>query len=321
MRNNQYLRGKCMKVLVAINPFLTNVDCYKGYEFVINPWGGDPTSELIANELSKEPYDALLVGTKRIGREIAEECPTLKIISRVGAGYENNDVEFFRSRNIITTNTPYAPTKSTAEHAVTLLLAGNRNLVEYNNNLKNKIWTRTIRKSLGESAVGIVGTGNIGRQTARLLKGFGCKIYLYDRLQDHDFAKEVNGTFITKEEIISKCDIISLHLPATEETASWISAKELSVIGEKPCIIVNNARGNLVDENSLIGHLRKHENTIYCADVFKEEPYYGELCELKNTILTPHISTSTFSARIEAERQAIENAIAVLEGKPCKYVL
>ncbi len=309
-----------MKILIAIYPFLMDFPEIKNCEFVNNPWGRRPSADDIEQELITGKYDGLIVGTTRINDSITEQADSLKVISRVGVGVNNVDIKLFEKHGILTTNTPFVLTNSAAEMAVAMILAGIRRLVSYNKMVRDKKWDRKFGLSLSEATVGIVGFGNIGKRVATLLKAFDCNIILNDADPDFITAQEMDLKFVSKEEILKKSDIITLHLPSNENTRDWLSFKELRNL-EKPVIIVNNARGDLVNENAIYKYLKSNNESYYCCDVYIEEPYKGKLTELDNVLLTPHVSTFTLSSRYQAEQLAIENCLDVLSGKACNFIV
>jgi len=126
--------------------------------------------------------------------------------------------------------------------------------------------------------------------------------------------------FASKEELLEQSDVITLHLPSNENTRDWLSFKELKNL-DKPVVLVNTARGDIVNENAIYEYLKSHKDSYYCSDVYVEEPYVGKLTELENVLLTPHVSTFTLSSRRQAEQLAIENCLNILSGEPCNYIV
>lgn len=309
-----------MKILIAVYPFLLDIPEIKNFEFVNNPWGRRPSADELEKELITGKYDGLIVGTTKIKNSIVKQVDPLKVISRVGVGVNNVDVKFFKEHGVLTTNTPFGLTNSAAEMAVALILAGIRRLVSYNEMVKNKKWDRKFGLSLADATVGIVGFGNIGKRVAILLKAFDCNIILSDAKPDFITAQAMGLKFVSKEELLEKSDVITLHLPSDENTRDWLSFKELSNL-EKPVLLVNTARGDIVNENAIYEYLKSHSDSYYCCDVYVEEPYDGKLTELENVLLTPHVSTFTLSSRRMSEQLAIENCLNILSGKPCGCIV
>jgi len=309
-----------MKILIAVYPFLLDILEIKNFDFVNNPWGRRPSADELEKELTTGKYDGLIVGTTEVKKSIVEKMDSLKVISRVGVGVNNVYVKFFKEHGVLTTNTPFVLTNSTAEMAVALILAGIRRLANYNDMIKNKKWDRKFGFSLADVTVGIVGYGNIGKKVAILLKAFGCDIILSDAKPDFITAQEMGLKFVNKKELLERSDVITFHLPSTKETRDWLSFKELRDL-ERPVVIVNTARGDLVNEQAIYEYLKSHSDSYYCCDVYIKEPYDGKLIELENVLLTPHVSTFTFSSRLQAEQLAVQNCLEVLSGKSCDNVV
>ena len=310
-----------MKILIAVYPFLMEIPAKQGFEFVNNPWGRRPSADEIEKELATGKYNGLIVGTTEVRRSIVENTNSLRVISRVGVGVNNIDVGFFKEHGVLTTNTPFGLTNSVAEMAVALILAGIRRLVNYNDMVKNRKWDRKFGLSLADATVGIVGFGNIGKRVAILLEPFDCNIILNDvNKQSFNASDKIGREFVDKEELLKKSDVITLHVPLNEKTKDWLSFKELDSF-EKPVVIVNTARGGIVNEQAMYEFLKSHGDSFYCCDVYNEEPYSGKLIELENVLLTPHISTFTFNSRRQAEQLAVENCLKVLSGERCDYIV
>jgi D-3-phosphoglycerate dehydrogenase len=307
-----------LKILIAIYPFLSNLFHYD-YQFY-NPWAHDPSAEEIENELANNQYDALIVGTKEVRKSISYKCPSLKVISRVGVGYNNIDVEHFKRHGVITTYTPFGPTDSTAEMALAFILAGTRRLRNYDSLMRQGIWRREFGLRLKDVTVGIVGFGRIGKRLATLLYAFGCTILLHDIKPDLATAHAMGWEFVGKEEILEKSDIISFHVPLKDNTRDWLSYDELQLL-KHPVTLVNTARGGIVNEQAIYEYLKEQPDSYYCCDVFEDEPYKGNLIELGNTLLTPHASSFTEGSRRQTELLAIDNCIRVLRGEPCENIV
>lgn len=309
-----------MKVLIAIYPFLSRPQETGDVEFIVNPWGRDPSADEIEEELARGEYAGLIVGTKTVKNSILHRTGTLKVISRVGVGYNNIDVPYFKDNGVVTTYTPFGPTDSTAEMALAMIMAGTRRLANYDRMIRDKQWNRSFNIRLMDATVGIVGFGRIGKRLATLLKPFGCKIILNDIKPDLATAHALDLPFVDKEELLEKADVISFHVPLKQDTVNWLSAGELSSV-KKAITIVNTARGGIVNEAAVYSYLKSHPESYYCCDTFEEEPYTGFLIELDNVLLTPHASSFTVGSRLQTEELAIENCLQVLRGLPCSNVV
>jgi len=171
-----------------------------------------------------------------------------------------------------------------------------------------------------DATVGIIGFGRIGKRLANLLKPFNCRVLLHDISPDLATAHAMGLEFVSKKEILDQADIISFHIPLKDDTLNWLSHMEFEQM-ERPVTIVNTARGGIVNEDAAYTYLKQHPQSYYCCDVFAEEPYYGPLIELDNTLLTPHASSFTIGSRRQTELLAIDNCIKVLKGEPCQFVV
>lgn len=310
-----------MKVLVAAYPFLTEIGSCDDIAFVVNPWGNrEFTSKEMTEELIRGSYDGLIVGTKKVDNELTDRCQSLRVISRLGVGINNIDVIHFNKYGVVTTYTPFGPTDSTAEMAVSLILAGMRKLSVYDKKIRQGVWERHFDMRLMDATVGIVGFGRIGKRVASILSGFGCRILLHDIDPDHATANAMKLGFVSKRELLETCDVITLHIPLKNDTYGWLSSNELKLMKQK-VTLVNTARGGIVNEQDIFDYLVQHKDSFFCVDVFEEEPYHGKLKELENVLLTPHSSTFTVGSRKQTELAAIENCLKVLRGQFCENVV
>lgn len=308
-----------MKVLVAIYPFLTQPAC-EGIEFVVNPWGRSPSAEEIEEEIVNGGYNGLIVGTRQVRKSMVDYTDKLKVISRVGVGVNNIDVEFFKAHGVTTAYTPFGPTDSTAEMALALILASTRRLNNYDRMIRNGGWDREFSLRLKDAVVAIVGFGRIGKRLAALLAPFGCEILLHDIKPDLATAHALNLTFVEKPELLARADIITIHVPLKADTRDWLATHELNGL-DRPVTIVNTARGGIINEQAVYEYLNDHPESYYCCDVFEDEPYHGELIKLDNALLTPHASSFTVGSRRQTELQAIDNCCRILKGQPCDFIV
>jgi len=308
------------KILIAIHPILTGTPVIENFKFIDNPWGKRPSADELEKELITGKYNGLIVGTTEVKKSIVEKIDSLRVISRVGVGVDNIDIKFFMEHGVLTTNTPFGLTNSVAEMAVAFILAGIRRLIHYNTMVKSKKWDRKFSLSLADATVGIVGYGSIGRRVVGLLKAFDCNIILNDIKKDLTISDTKGLRFVDKKELLKKSDIITFHLPLNKNTKDWLSFKELKSL-ERPVVVVNTARGGVVNEQAIYEYLKSHNDSYYCCDVYVEEPYNGRLIELENALLTPHVSTFTLSSRRQVEQLAVKNCLEILSGKPCGNIV
>lgn len=266
-------------------------------------------------------YDVLLaIFHAPIDREILDAGKRLKLISNYGVGYNNIDIRYAREKGIAVTNTPKAVNNPTAELAMALMLSAARRVAECNLRIrteKETMWgtMRNLGFGLEGKTLGIVGMGNIGRNVARKAEAFGMKVIYFNK------RSEVPGYRRTDlDSLLKESDFVSLHTPLTTETRHLIGARELSLM--KPsAILINTARGAVVDEAALACALQERQIAGAALDVFEDEPHVTEaLYGLDNVVLTPHIGTGTIDARIAMGREAIDNIRNFLAGEPSNVV-
>lgn len=291
-----------MKIVVGASSFAEGNDeivrmiTEKNIELVKNPYNRRMTQEEIIDHL--QGADGLLAGLEPLNETVFENCPNLKAIARIGIGMDNVDKEAAERHNIKVSNTPEGPTNAVAEMTLTVLLNLCHHVILSNNDVHSGIWKKRHGHSISEMTVLIIGYGHIGRKTAELLKGFGSKILIYDKYND----KESNCDLA---EGISKADVISLHASGNEE----IISDEMINKMKDGVIILNSARGGLINEKAVFDGLNAGKIAYYWGDALWKEPYTGMLTECKNAILTPHICTYTKICRDSMETQAVNNIL------------
>ncbi len=246
-------------------------------------------------------YDGLIVrSATKVTRNIIEAATNLKIIGRAGAGVDNIDVETAKNKNIIVMNTPGGNTNATAEHTIGLIFALLRKIPSANETTHKGLWEKKKMKGneLKGKKIGIVGFGNVGKRVAEISNALGMKVSIYssyfNSIKD-DFKKYFSSDL---KNILLNSDIISFHCKPNKDGSSIITKDNFNMM-KKNCILVNTARGGLINEADLIEALKNNVIKGAALDVFKKEPLEkSELFNLKNIILTPHIAASTDEAQI-----------------------
>lgn len=274
--------------------------------------------ELIKNAKDADAVITLL--SDPIDKEIIDNLPKCKVIANYAVGYNNIDVKYAHSKNIIVTNTPDILTDATADLAMTLLLACSRRLFEAEAYLragKFKSWEPELLLGyeLKNKTFGIIGAGRIGQATAKRANAFGMKIIYYNKSKKEGFEKEIGAKRVSLNQLLKKSDFISLHIPLNPKTYHLLNSQNLKLLKENS-IIINTARGEVIDEKALINLLRK--NKIYAAgfDVFENEPVINkDLLKLKNVLVLPHIGSATVETRTAMAKLAAANVINVLKNK------
>ncbi len=250
----------------------------------------------------------------------------LRILSNFGAGVDNINLALATARGIVVTNTPDQVTEPTAEMALALMLSLVRRVAEMDRRLRQDKeavrWgvMENLGMTLEGKTLGIVGMGRIGKATARRALSFGMKIvYVQRHRLETTEEQHYDATFLSLEELLATADVVSLHTPLTEETRHMIDAAAFERM-KTTAVLVNTARGAVVDEQALIQALQKKQIAGAALDVFEQEPQIPDaLLDLDNVVAVPHIGTATLDTRIAIGRQAAQNILDFFAGKKLKY--
>ncbi len=291
-----------MKVAVGASSFaegsaeIEKIFADRGIELVKNPYGRRLAKEEIIRHL--QGADGLLAGLEPLDEEVFEKCPDLRAIARIGIGMDNVDRDAAEKYAIRVSNTPNGPTDAVAEMTLTALLSISHNLISSNTDVHNGIWKKRIGRSISEMKVFIIGYGHIGRRTAGLLESAGAQIMVYDKF-------DVSSCTCSFDEGLKEADVISLHASGNDEiiTADMFDRMKAGVI------VLNSARGGLINEQGLYHALKSGRVSAFWGDALWQEPYNGMMKECENAILTPHISTYTAKCRSAMEMQAVQNLL------------
>ena len=286
----------------------------------------------IATNLSREELkrkiedvDVIVVrsGTK-LTRDILEHAKKLKIIARAGVGVDNIDVEYATERGIIVVNSPDASSISVAELTMGLMLAAARNIPQATASLKRGEWDRKSFKGieLYGKTLGVIGLGRIGQQVVKRAKAFGMNIVGYDPYIPEEVARDLGVKLLDDlNELCKVSDFITLHVPLTPKTRHIIGKEQISLM-KRNAIIVNCARGGLIDERALYEALKEGRIRAAALDVFEEEPPRNNpLLTLDNVIGTPHQGASTEEAQKSAGILVAEQIVKILRGEPAENVV
>jgi D-3-phosphoglycerate dehydrogenase len=307
-----------MKILISSRSFGKSsekpVEILKNTEFevVVNPYGRKMTEDELI-EMMPEVV-GIVAGTERLSKAVISEGRELKVISRVGIGIDNVDLEAARKKDILVFNTPDAPTLAVAELTLGLILNLLRRISESDRNIRNDKWQPLVGELLTGKTLGIIGMGRIGKALVDLLKPFNVRIFACDPVIDNDFARANNIEYVDKGTLLSNSDIISIHTTLTDENFHMIGPKELSRM-KRNAFIINTSRGGLVDEVALFKALDERMIGGAAIDAFEKEPYTGPLSNLSNVILTSHIGSCARESRVKMEIETVENLINGLKKK------
>jgi glyoxylate reductase len=276
-------------------------------------WDELPGVELLEAWPPPEPLpgvEALVAVAARVGPEELELLPDLRLVANYGVGYDSVDVVACHERGIAVTNTPGVLDAAVADLTLALILATRRHLVESDRFVREGGWRRgwaqpeLLGRDLAGSTLGLVGMGRIGSEVARRAEAFGMRV-----------AHHRRSDGLPLDELLRSSDVVSLHVPLTEETRGLLSRDRLALIPDGATLI-NTARGAIVDEEALADELVSGRISAG-LDVFADEPRVPErLLPLPNVVLTPHIASATVETRAAMTRVLVDNVLAFLRGEP-----
>lgn len=266
--------------------------------------------------------DGLIVQlVDRVDAALLDAGKNLKVVANYAVGVDNIDRAAAAARGVVVTNTPDVLTRATAELAWALLLGAARRVAEGDRLTREggfRGWAPLLHLGVGVSGktLGIVGAGRIGAAVARIGAGFGMTVLYHARSAHPEIEREARAVRVDLPRLLAESDFVSLHVPLTAETRHLIGEKELSSM--KPtAVLVNTARGPVVDEEALVRALKQKKIFAAGLDVFEREPQLAAgLAELPNVLLAPHAGSATFETRAEMSVLAAKNVLAVLEGRP-----
>jgi D-3-phosphoglycerate dehydrogenase len=264
-------------------------------------------------------YDALVVRSRtKVTKQLLAKGSRLKVIGRAGAGVDNIDLEAAKKRGIAVLNTPEAPADSVAELTIGLILAVVRRISYADRSMKEGKW---IKKELEGSllngkTLGLIGLGNVGIRVAKIAKAFGMKILVTKRTPpSRELLDLLGAEFVLLEELLKRTDIVSVHVPLTEQTEGMIGEKELSLM-KKGAVLINTSRGGIVDEEALLKALKSGKLGGAGLDIYQVEPPENlELVQLPNVVCTPHIGAQTKEAQKTASMLLADKIIQFFKEK------
>jgi D-3-phosphoglycerate dehydrogenase len=277
-----------------------------GFSYRLNPFGRRLERQESMQLLPG--FDALIAGTETLNREVLDSTSELRIVSRCGTGLENVDLEAARELGVVVTNTSRGYVEAVAELALGGILDLLRSISSADRELRRGTWHKPMGRLLRGKSVGIIGLGRIGKTLVRLLAPFAVKILACDPRPDLEFAQIHGISYRPLEEILPLADIVTLHLPLTPETEGLLDRQTLEAM-RPGAILVNCARGGLVDEEALRDLLENEHLGGAFLDVYSTEPYAGPLIDVRNVLLTPHIGSYAAEGRLAMENQAVDSVL------------
>ncbi len=290
-----------------------------GIEYLINPLNKKLTEDELAEMVAD--FDVIIAGTEQITSKVMSRARNLKMISRVGIGLDSVDLLAAEKKGIIVSYTPDAPAPAVAELTIGMMLNLIRSVHVSNSQMHQRRWYRFLGRRLSEVTIGLIGMGRIGTKVLNHLKGFGSpKILVNDIYPNSQLGQEFNIKWADKEQIYKESDIISLHTPLTGVTKNMICKEELLTM-KNDAIVINTARGGIINENDLYDVMQSGHLSGAAIDVFEQEPYSGPLREIERCLLTAHMGSMSIDCRTRMEIEATEEAIRFLTGIPLERVV
>lgn len=283
-----------------------------GLTIVPNPFGRILTEDEMLQAVKE--VDALIVGVDPVTARVLDEACRLRVISKYGVGLDNIDLDYAEAKGIPVTITQGANTEAVADYTFALMLAAARKVIPIDSGCRRLDWGKTMSLGVYGKTLGILGTGAVGKAVIKRARGFGMRILGYDLLPDYDFANLMEVKYADADQIFREADFISIHLPATEETRGLIGREQFRMM-KGTAVVINTARGGIIDEIALFEALS--DNRIWGAglDVFNQEPPEGSpLLSLDNLVIGSHCAASTFDAVDNMSLLAARNVAEVLKS-------
>lgn len=291
-----------------------------GVDCIINPLGRRPSEEQMV-ELVRG-IDIIVAGTEPITDRVMASAPRLRLISRVGVGLDNIDLEAASHRSILISHTPLAPVPAVAEMTIAFMLVLLRDLHVSNARMHGGEWHKVIGRRIADVTIGIIGVGHIGRAVLGNLTALGAsEVLLHDTSTDLHLLDSVKGTharWVSLDELLFNSDVVTLHLPLTKSTRNLIALRELLKM-KKDSVLINTSRGGIVNEDDLFQVLEEGHLAGAGIDVFEKEPYTGPLAAIERCLLTSHMASASIDCRVTMEVEATEEVVRFLTGQPLMF--
>ena len=259
---------------------------------------------------------------EKIDKELLDRAEKLRVVGTMSVGVDHIDVEYATSKGIYVVHTPGVLTETVADHAWALLLAAARRVAEADDMIRRGEWTipwaptMLLGHDVYGRVLGIVGLGRIGYAVAKRARGFDMKILYYDIVRRPEAERELGAEYTSLDDLLRRSDFVTIHVPLTPETRKLIGERELKLM-KKTAILVNTARGPIVDQKALTKALSEGWIAAAGLDVFEKEPIdpNDPLLRLRNVVLTPHIGSASHDTRNKMAEMAAEGIVKVLKGE------
>ena len=304
-----------MKLLITSTSFQDTPGLHKeeilksGFE--IDYLRGPLTKHELMPIISK--YDYIICGDDEYDKDVLKigKESKLKVLSKYGIGLDKIDLEYAQKNNIKVFNTPNINSEAVSEHVFALLLSFEKNIIAENQITKNNEWTRLIGHELFNRKILIMGMGSVGKEVCKRARAFGMDVYGFDIKKDEEFVKKNDVNFITNfKSVLPDIDYISLNMPLNKTTKHILNGSVFNIC-KNEVVIVNTARGDLVNQDDLIHNLKNHKIRGYLTDVLDSEPIKPNhpLVNFKNVIITPHIGSRNYETVERQGLKAVKNLL------------
>jgi glyoxylate reductase len=291
-------------------------------------WEGEvavPRDVLLKEALKVDALLSLL--SDRIDGPIMDAAPKLRVISNMAVGFDNIDVPEATKRKIMVCNTPGVLTETTADFAFALLLAAARRITEGERNVKEGKWKTwgpmiLLGHDVHHATLGIIGLGRIGAEVAKRGKGFDMKVIYYDTVRRPDLEKTLGVEYRDLKALLAESDFVTVHTPLLPETHHLISEEQFKNM-KKTAILVNSARGPIVDPKALYNALHNRQIAYAALDVTEPEPIplNDPLLTLDNILIVPHIASASVATRTKMATMAVDNLLSAVRGERPPYIV
>jgi gluconate 2-dehydrogenase len=281
------------------------------------PWNAEELRRRLADK-----DGVLTTGSDRVDAALLDAAPRLKAVCNVAVGYNNIDLAACTERGVLATNTPEVLDDTTADTAWALLMAAARRIGEAERWLRAGNWKegwkhdRLLGQDVHHATLGIIGMGRIGQAVARRAKGFSMRILYHNRRRaPKAVEKELGARYVTLDRLLRESDFVSLNMPYSPEAHHLIGAEQLARM-KSTAVIVNAARGGVIDDAALTRALKERRIAAAGLDVFEGEPRFNPgFLELENVVMIPHIGSATRATRMKMNQVALKNLTAALSGR------
>lgn len=318
-----------MKIVVTRPIPEAGLTALKGHDVEVHDFGATSPTEAQLIQAARDADALLSLLSDPITEQVLEACSNLKIVAQYAVGYDNIDIAAAEARGIVVTHTPDVLTDATADFAFALLLAAARRLLPADQFVRDGRFTRwetdlLLGTDLKGKKIGIIGLGRIGVAVARRALGFGMRVIYHSRSSANPTVERMVGArYVSLDHLLKESDVISLHCSLNAASHHLIDASAFAKM--KPsAILINTARGAVVDEDALVEALKSGTIAAAGLDVFEDEPeVHPGLLDLDNVILAPHLGSATVEARTKMARMCADSIIAALSDSdkiPCRIV-